>query len=335
MTPAESPVAHRGTARMRAASISLVVAMVLLAVKLAAWRLTGSAAILSDALESIVNVVAAGMALFSVWYGSQPADDDHPYGHGKVEDFSAGVEGALIVLAALFIFRAALPRFFEPEPIESLGAGGALVAGATVANLVLGLYLLRAGRTHHSKALVADGHHVLADVVTSVGAVGALVLVGRTGWLWLDPAIACLIAIHIVVAGYRLIRESIGRLMDEADSDALEHLANHLDGARRVHWIDVHEMRAWWAGDTLHVDAHLVLPRYWTLDRAHDAGDELEAEIAVAMGEKAEAVVHVDPCGDRYCARCAVEDCEIRGAEFAGPDPWTRLTLVRRVDDPQ
>jgi cation diffusion facilitator family transporter len=288
---------------------------------------------LSDALESIVNVVAAAMALFSVWYGSQPADADHPYGHGKVEDFSAGVEGALIVLAALLIFRAAVPRFFDPRPIESLGSGGLLIAGATCANLLLGLYLVRAGRNHHSRALVADGHHVLADVVTSVGALGALILVGLTGWLWLDPAIACIIAIHIVIAGYRLIRESIGRLMDEADSEALDRLATHLEGVRRKDWIDVHELRAWWSGDTLHVDAHLMLPRYWMLDRAHSAGDQLEAEIAAAVREHGEAVVHVDPCRDSFCSRCRVDDCEIRAEAFRAKEPWTRESLVRVVDE--
>jgi cation diffusion facilitator family transporter len=317
---------------MRAATVSLVVAAILLAVKLFAWRMTGSTAILSDALESIVNVVAAAMALFSVWYGSQPADSEHPYGHGKVEDFSAGVEGALIVLAALLIFRASVPRFFDPREIESLGPGGLLMSGAMVVNLLLGLYLLRAGREHSSKALVADGHHVLADVVTSVGAVGAIILIALTGWLWLDPLIACIIAVHIVVAGYRLIRESVGRLMDEADAEALDRVAEHLERERRTEWIDVHELRAWWSGDTLHVDAHLVLPRYWMLDRAHAAGDDLEAEIAEAMGEQAEAVVHVDPCHDRYCEGCAIEDCEIRAAEFSGTKRWARARVTRQVD---
>lgn len=316
---------------MRAATVSLVVAVILLVVKLVAWRLTGSAAILSDGLESIVNVVAAGMALFSVWYGSQPADAEHPYGHGKVEDFSAGVEGALIVLAAILILRASIPRFFDPHPLESLGLGGLLIGGATVVNLMLGLYLVRAGRAHHSKALVADGHHVLADVVTSVGAVGALVLVGLTGWLWLDPAIACVIAVHIVIAGYKLLRESVSRLMDEADAKALDRLAGHLERSRPDYWIDIHEMRAWWSGDTLHVDAHLVLPRYWNLDRAHAAGAELEVEIAAAVPETAHAVVHVDPCAERFCARCRIADCELRAEEFSDSGPWGRDTLVRPV----
>lgn len=321
----------RARSRIRAASVSLVVGIALLVAKLAAYAFTDSAAILSDALESIVNVVAAGMALFSVWYGSQPADEDHPYGHGKVEDFSAGVEGALIVLAALLIFRAAVPRFFDPHPLEGLGKGGILIGLATVANLLLGLYLVNSGRRNQSRALVADGKHVLADVVTSVGAVGALILVALTDWLWLDPLIACLIAVHIVVAGYKLIRESVGRLMDEADADVLDAVSAHLEAARRDHWIDVHELRAWWAGDTLHVDAHLVLPRYWSIERAHAAGDEFEAEIGMSTGTRSGAVVHVDPCRDVFCARCRVADCEIRVRELEDRRGWDREWMVRPV----
>ncbi|RKZ17955.1 cation transporter [bacterium] len=323
----------RSKIRIRAGFTSLVVAVVLLAVKLLAWHYTGSAAILSDALESIVNVVAAAMALFSVWYASQPADVEHPYGHGKVEDFSAGVEGALIILAALLIFIAAVPRFFEPQPIESIGKGSVLVSIAAAANLMLGLYLIRTGREQRSKALVADGYHLMADVVTSVGAVAALILVALTDWLWLDPLIACLIALHIVVAGFRLIRESVGRLMDEADAEALQDVSEHLERTRRDDWIDVHELRAWWSGDTLHVDAHLVLPRYWSIEDAHRAADEFEAEVGIAIGGRSGAVVHIDPCHDRFCAGCRVAACDIRAHQAdTAPRKWDRAWLVRRLD---
>jgi len=324
---------HHIRARMRAASISLLTAGVLLAIKFIAYRLTGSAAILSDALESIVNVAAAAMALFSVWYGAQPADADHPYGHGKVEDFSVGVEGALIVLAALGIFWSAVPRFFAPRPLESLGMGGLLISLATAANLLLGLYLIRVGREHYSKALVADGRHVLTDVISSVGAVGALIAVSITGWLWLDPFIACLIAVHILVAGFKVVRESVGRLMDEADSGALEDVASHLERTRRDHWIDVHELRAWWSGDTLHVDAHLVLPRYWSIERAHIAGDELDAELVTAIGARSGVVIHLDPCRDSFCPGCRVEACEIRAHAHDDDRGWDRQWLVRRVPE--
>jgi len=304
---------------------------VLLATKSMAYHLTGSAAVLSDALESIVNVVAAGMALFSVWYGAQPADEDHPYGHGKVEDFSAGVEGALIILAALLILWSAIPRFFAPREIQAVGQGGLLIAAASVANLLLGIYLVRTGRDHQSKALVADGYHVLSDVVTSVGAIAAVLLVALTGWAWLDPLMACVLAVHIVVAGFRLMRESVGRLMDYADEDALDAVTRQLEANRREHWIDVHELRAWWSGDTLHVDAHLVLPRYWSIEDAHRAGDEFEAELGASIGGRSGAIVHVDPCTDSFCSRCRVAACAIRADPPEDAGPWNREWLVRRV----
>ena len=174
---AEAERRARTRARLRAGLISLVAAALIFGAKLLAYLQTGSAAILSDALESIVNIAAAGMATFSVWYGSQPADENHPYGHGKIEDFSAGVEGALIVIAAGGIVASSVPRFFEPQPIERMGLGLVLVVVASAANAVLGWFLLREGRRQRSRALEADGRHVLADVITSIGAVIALSVV--------------------------------------------------------------------------------------------------------------------------------------------------------------
>lgn len=321
----------RSRARLRATLISLVVALLVFAAKFVAYRLTGSAAILSDALESIVNIVAAAMAAFSVWYAAQPADENHPYGHGKIEDFSAGVEGALILLAAVGIFVAAVPRFFEPQPIEQIGVGGAWVVGATIANGVLGIYLVRAGQRLRSRAVEADGRHVLADVTTSVGAIAALVLVQFTGAQWVDPLMACLIAVHIVGSGFRLIRASVGRLMDEADEAALEQLADHLDTHRRAEWIDAHELRAWWAGDVLHVDVHVVLPRYWSIEHSRADADALVATVQEAARSHCEVVVRVDPCSDAWCGSCRVADCPVRVWPFERSRPWTREELVRRA----
>lgn len=334
MTPA---AAHHmaGRARLRAAIVSLVVATILFAVKFQAWVLTDSAAVLSDALESIVNIVAAALAAFSVWYSSQPADEDHPYGHGKVEDFSAGVEGALIIVAAAAILIAAVPRFFGGPPLQSLDRGAILLGFASVANAVLGVYLLRQGRRHRSRALEADGKHVLTDVYSSVGVIVGVGLVALTGWSWLDPLIACLIAGHILVSGFHLIRESVGRLMDEADDDALEALTARLVEVRRPYWIDVHELRAWWSGDLLHVDVHLALPRFWSIAQSHDAADALEDDLQPAIGGTASVVVHVDPCRDSWCSICSVEDCPIRVREKTEDTEWDRAHVVRIVPPPR
>lgn len=325
---------ERARLRMKAAAISLGAAVCIFGAKLLAYLLTDSAAILSDALESIVNIVAAAMAAFSVWYASQPADENHPYGHGKIEDFSAGVEGALIVLAAAGIVFAAVPRFFAPRPIEQVGLGTLLVVGATLANGVLGWYLVRTGQRLHSRAIEADGRHVLADVVTSVGVVVALGLVVLTDLTWIDPLMACLVAAHIVGSGLRLMRTSIGRLMDEADDDALERLAGYLDTHRPPEWIDAHELRAWWSGDVLHVDVHLVLPHYWTIEHSHRDAESFVRAVNAAIGLRCEVVVHVDPCSDTWCSTCEVADCPVRAQPFATASAWTRDQLVRRIPVP-
>lgn len=317
--------------RMRAAIVSFVVAVVLFGAKFLAWTMTGSAAILSDALESIVNIVAAAMAWFSVWFGSQPADDNHPYGHGKIEDFSAGVEGALIVLASLGILWSAVPRFFDPRVIDAVDRGVLLVLGAAVANAILGWYLIREGRRQHSRALEADGRHVLTDVWTSAGAIAALGLVTMTGWLWIDPLVACLIAVSILVSGSRLIRESVGRLMDEADDEALDRVAERLDERRRPSWVDVHELRAWWSGDVLHVDVHFVLPRFWSIEQSHAEATQLEAIVGQAAGKRSSVVVHVDPCRPRWCHECSLEDCPIRADDFEVSPEWDRERVTRVV----
>jgi len=317
--------------RMRAAIISFVVAIVLFGAKFLAWTLTGSTAILSDALESIVNIVAAGMAWFSVWFGSQPADENHPYGHGKIEDFSAGVEGALIVLAALGILWSAVPRFFDPVLLDSIDRGVLLIMAAAIANAVLGWYLIRAGRQLHSRALEADGRHVLTDVWTSAGAIIALGLVTLTGQLWIDPLMACLIAGSILVSGGRLIRESVGRLMDEADDEALEQIATELNSRRRSSWCDVHEVRAWWAGDILHVDMHLALPRFWSIDRSHREATVVEAVVADAVGKRGSVTVHIDPCVASLCPECEVVDCPVRAEGLQQRPVWDREHIVRRV----
>lgn len=322
---------ERTRTRMKAALISCVAAVCIFTAKLVAYQLTGSAAILSDALESIVNIVAAAMAAFSVWFAAQPADENHPYGHGKIEDFSAGVEGALIVLAAAGIVFAAVPRFFDPRPIEAIGTGSVLVLLATAANGVLGWYLIRTGRRVHSRAIEADGRHVLTDVITSVGAVVALGLVMLTGANWIDPLVACLIAVQIVGSGFGLIRASVGRLMDEADEEALNRLADHLQGDRPAEWIDAHELRAWWAGDVLHVDVHLVLPRYWTIEHSHRDAEAFVERVGQAVPTRTEVVVHVDPCSDGWCAACEVQECPVRARPFAEDRAWSRDRLVRRL----
>ena len=319
-------------ARRRAAMLSVIIGVVLLGAKLLAYRWTGSAAILSDALESIINVVASILALYTIIQGAKPPDEDHPYGHGKAEDFSAGVEGALIFLAALLIFAHAIPRLFDPVELSRLGAGLGVVAVAGVVNGITGAYLIAQGKRHSSRALVADGYHLLADTITSAGVVIGLIAVSLTGWLWLDPLAACAVALHILVAGFKLVRESVARLMDQADDALLDRIAESLQRARQDAWIDVHQLRAWRSGDYVHVDFHMVVPHYWTIERGHAAQEEAAAVVLEPLNGKGEVIVHLDPCEPRHCRQCVVQDCPVRSSEFERSDPWIRESLIRPPD---
>src|SRR5205823_2290679 len=232
----------------RVAWLSLLLSAGLLAVKFLAYQLTGSAAVLSDALESIVNVIASGFALFSITLSARPPDASHPYGHGRVEFFSAGFEGALIAAAAVAIFVTAFPRVLFPQPIAQLSLGMALVCGAGAANALLGVYLQHVGRRSHSPALVADGKHLLSDAYTSAAVLVGMLLVRLTGWNVLDGLIALAVALHILVMGGRLLRESIARLMDEAEPALLQSIVQTLQTARQPSWIDLHNLRAWRSG---------------------------------------------------------------------------------------
>jgi cation diffusion facilitator family transporter len=300
------------TIRLRAMILAIFLGGLLMTVKFVAYFLTDSTAILSDALESIINVVASGFALYSIYWSNRPPDSSHPYGHGKIEYFSVGFEGALIILAAVAILYKAIPAFFVERPLSQLNVGILLLLGASVVNLVLGLFLIHTGRKTRAVPLVADGKHLLTDVYTSVGVIGGLLLVRLTGWHWWDPLAACAVAINIIFTGWHLVKESIGRLMDEADPALLGRIVEILNENRRPDWIDVHELRTRHYGDKVHVDFHLVVPRRFGLPKAHVEAEEIEKMILNTLDEVAEVIVHVDPCEDPLCERCLQAECQDR-----------------------
>lgn len=314
--------------RMALAASSLAVGIGLMAVKFYAWWLTGSAAILSDALESIINVVAGGFALISVIMAARPPDATHPYGHGKIAFFSAGFEGALIIVAALGIFHTGILHLIEPRRIPNLNVGLLILLAAALVNLVMGLGLVRYGRKSDSLILEADGQHLLTDVVTSVGVLIGLVMVRLTGFLWLDGGIACLVGLNILRTGWRLVRQSFHGLMDAANPAVLEDLARLLIDNRRICWVDIHQLRAWKAGDHLHVDLHLVLPRDLQLEEAHRESKILENLIVDHYRGKASALIHIDPCIDDECPVCACQPCDTRNQNLQRQAEWTVATLT-------
>jgi cation diffusion facilitator family transporter len=320
-------------ARLRAGQISLAAGVVIFAGKLVAYGLTGSAAVLSDALESIVNVVAAALLLYSLAVAARPADRAPPDGHGKVEFFSAGVEGTLIaVAAALILFEAGKDLWYGPH-VERIDLGLLLVTLLTALNAGLGLYLVRVGRSTHSLALQADGRHVLTDVVTSVGVMAGLAGVWITGRAWIDPLVAIAVALNILRTGWTLLRSAIAGLMDEADERLLAEMSESIEKSRAPWCIDVHGLRAWRSGGFHHADLHLCVPRYFEADRLHEIDAELTRRLLAATGRPGDVIVHFDPCRPRHCPECTMAECAVRAAPFVSQAPidFERAT---REDEP-
>ncbi|MBM4254283.1 MAG: cation transporter [Deltaproteobacteria bacterium] len=323
MTTLSAGESHNLTLRRRAILLSVCVGTALLIIKFLAAAFTGPAAILSDALESIINVVASVFAFYSITFSAQPPDRAHPYGHGKIESFSAGFEGALIILAALAILWKAIPAFFTPLPLVQLDIGILLIVGTTVANALLGWLLIRAGKRTGSLALTADGTHVLTDVYTSIGVVIGLGLVAATGWTILDPITACVVAVNIIISGVALIRQSVSHLLDTADEQVLQGIVDSLQHIRRPEWIDLHHLRSWSSGTQHHIDFHLTLPRYWNLEQGHTAEAIISEWVVEHLGGQGEVLVHLDPCTSHHCRSCRLLECPVRDLPFRATLPWT------------
>jgi cation diffusion facilitator family transporter len=315
-------------ARVRAGWISLLVAAVLLVVKFRAYQLTGSTAVLSDALESIVNVVAAAFALVGLWFAAQPADRNHPYGHGKVEFLAAAFEGGLISFAAMLILWESAHALWLGAEIRKLDVGILLVGGAGIANGMLGFFLVRAGRRLRSLTLIADGQHVLSDFFTSVGLVVGLLLVRATGMAFLDPLIAMLVAFLLLGTGVKLVRTAAGGLLDEEDPELVAELVELLSMQFGQGVIRVHHLRAIRAGSVPHISAHLVVPEFWSVEQAHDLSERVAAAVQAQLPEGA-IEFHTDPCHRSYCSMCDVEACSVRRQPFSGRPPLSADEAVR------
>jgi cation diffusion facilitator family transporter len=315
------------------AVLSLVVAVLLLGVKFWAYAITGSQAIFSDALESIVNVIAAAFALGVLAYAGRPADRDHPFGHGKVEFFSAAFEGGLIFCAALVILWQAGEALWRGAEPQRLDFGLLLTIGAGLGNGALGWFLIRYGRTHHSAAIEADGHHVLSDFYTSLGVVVGLLAVRLTGLAWLDPLAAAAMGLLLLITGWNLVRRAIGGLLDAEDPELLKQLVAMLQPLVRDGVIRVHHLRAIRAGSFRHVSAHLVVPEFWTVERAHDTAEALAAKLVRQLPGHADVDFHTDPCERTYCQTCDLEACSVRRQPFVRLEPLTVDEAV--APDPQ
>jgi len=279
------------------AFVSIGAAILTIALKLGAYLLTNSVGFLSDALESVVNLVAAIGAVWALTYASKPPDEEHMYGHSKAEYFSSGFEGALILVAAAGIISTAVPRLLHPQPLEQMGLGLALSVVASIINGVVAIILLKAGKRLHSITLRADAHHLLTDVWTSVGVILGLLLVSLTGWLILDPLIALLVAANIVWTGVKLIKESGSALLDASIPLEERQMINEVLSCYDRHQIQFHALRTRIAGSRRFVSFHILVPGAWTVQQGHDLCEEVESSICKVL-PNINVFTHLEPLED-------------------------------------
>ncbi|MBD1391732.1 cation diffusion facilitator family transporter [Mucilaginibacter glaciei] len=309
--------------------ISLVTGLVLMVMKFTAYFLTNSNFVLTDAAESIVNVVASSFAFFSIYLASQPRDENHPYGHGKVEYFSVFIEGALIGIAGVIIVLKSTYSIFYPEQIHDLLLGAIIIGFTGAVNGGLGYYMINKGKSLRSITIEADGKHLLTDTVTSAGLVIGLLLIYFTKILWLDSVLSIGVGIYILVTGYKLIRRSVAGLMDETDFIVVSDVVKVLGEQRRDEWIDIHNLRAQKYGSELHIDCHLTLPNYFDLNRVHAEVKLVEELVNSNAGVQTEFFIHTDPCLPDCCHYCSMPNCPIRSEAKNEDIPWTMDKVMR------
>ena len=309
--------------------LSLLVSVGLVGLKFYAYFVTHSQVVLTDALESIINVFTSGFALYSVYLASIPKDENHPYGHGKIEHLSVGFEGGLILFAGLYIFYSATRALFEPHAVAAPDLGVALLAVAGLVNLAVGYVLVRGGKRLKSAALVGDGQHLYLDALTSLVSGAALLLVFFTGVVLFDSAAALLLGGVIVVNGYKLVRRSVSALMDESDAATVAEVVATLQRHRQPAWIDVHNLRVQRYGANLHIDCHMQMPYYFSLDAIHNELNAIERLLRQHTDVEVEMFVHADPCTFRACSLCQMPDCPVRRHAFEHEIEWNLVNAVR------
>lgn len=303
--------------------IIAIVGIILFLVKLYAWYVTNSVAILTDALESTINVIAGLIGLYSLYLSSLPKDQNHPYGHGKVEFISASIEGTLISIAGVVIMYEAIGELQNPKTIEKLDLGLILVSITAVINYLLGYYALKKGKKNNSLALIASGKHLQTDTYSTIGIVVGLIILYFTKIAWIDSVTALLFAAFIIYTGYKILRESISGIMDETDELLLKEVVDFLSEQRRENWIDLHNLRIIKYGSTLHFDCHMTVPWYFNIEEGHKEVDALEDAVKNYFGDRIELFVHLDACKEYSCNICSKTDCPVRKHPFQEKIKWT------------
>ncbi|MGL5958920.1 MAG: cation diffusion facilitator family transporter [Phocaeicola sp.] len=309
------------------------ISVVLLLGKFAVYYITNSVGIFTDAMESIVNVVAGFISLYSLRWAAQPKDKEHPFGHGKMELISASIEGLLIAVAGGIIFYEGVKRLFLPTEIQELDLGILVVAVAGAVNYVMGWYSIRIGKRHHSMALVAGGKHLQSDTYSTIGLVAGLLLLKYTQLLWIDSALALLFGGIIIATGVSILRKTVTNLLDGADEELLKEVAQSATENRQLDWIDIHNTKIIKSGSYLYIDCDLTLPWYYNLEEGHQACDSLKKTFTAHFSCHVQATIHTDPCNKKRCTYCSIEACQTRQSPFVSLQEITTITLVQSDEE--
>jgi cation diffusion facilitator family transporter len=307
---------------LRIQKVVAVVAVFLFILKLIAWYITQSVAVLTDALESTVNVVAGFISLYSLYVAAKPRDKEHPYGHGKAEFVSAAVEGSLVAIAGIIIIYEAIDNIIHPHEIQKLDTGMIIIGFTAIVNYATGWYAIRAGKKNNSLALIASGKHLQSDTYSTIGIVIGMGLIFLTNWIWLDSAVAIGFAFFIIYTGYGIVRSSLSGIMDEADMAMLEKLVSKINQHRSENWVDLHNLRILKFGSVVHVDCHLTVPWYLNVHEAHKEVEAFSATAREEFGESVELFVHADGCMDFSCRICSKQNCNVRKMPFEKRIEW-------------
>jgi cation diffusion facilitator family transporter len=313
---------------LRIQSWILFVAVLLFSIKIVAWYLTHSVAILTDALESIVNIIAGLVGYYSLSIAYKPRDSNHPYGHGKAEFLSAAIEGTLIMLAGVYIIYEGVEHLIHPRPLEQLHFGILLEVCSALINFVVGFLAVKKGRANGSEALEASGYHLKTDTYSTIAIIVGLVLMYFTGFRQLDSMIAIIMSIVIMIIGYRIARKSVAGIMDEADEKILGKVIDLLNKSRMPNWVDIHNLRVIKFGNVLHVDCHMTVPWFLNVRQAHKEVEALRNLIEKEFGSAMEFFVHADDCTGQCCPICIKTDCSVREHPFVKKIEWRLDNVV-------
>lgn len=308
---------------------TLIIGILLLATKFLAFVVSNSNTILTDALESIINVLAGGFGLYSLFIASKPIDEDHPYGHGRIELISASIEGALIFIAGLSMIGKSIYNLFYPSEINRLDVGIILICITGIVNFILGIYSKYNGKKFSSNTLIASGEHLKTDAYSSFAIILGLVIVYLTEYYWLDNILSAGVGFFILFSGFKILQTSVEGIMDKADFIILQNIVEALNKNRKDTWIDIHNLRIIKYGENTHIDCHVTIPWYFNTIDAHEELKTVEEAIKQVIPNNLESFIHADPCLPECCNICTMQNCKERKEPFSHQIEWNLDIVIK------